>query len=505
MSVRVSTRKRWAGAAAVVLAVALLSFGMRMLAAGIVAGQLQRTADQQLARVETGQPLWQWPLREPRDLVAGRAFGAASIRRVPGGLRIASRDGTPFEIGLPVRRWIDAGDWPLLTLQGNASAPFRLGVSWQPQLGQPMACVAWLDTPVASGTMHVVVDLRRLHWQSIDGADCAAMHRIDVLRLKFHLPARTWMQLDRVSLHATQPMPVPTAAALRLSTDTAIAARQLATANLPRMPWIALPARASAETQLDLRERVWQRWPAALVVTGDTVPVPHDGGATPAWLAWFGALGYLLALIGLAWRQPAQPARRWLELMACLGGPLWLTIGLQLGLHLTMPSLLAFGGALMFAAHAEWRGGRANDWRWLGQPRDWLPPFALLPVALLLIVMAGGSFTAPLASHVVVYLVWASLQQWLILVVALRRLEAARLPVPAVILATATLFALMHTPNGVLMQLCLLAELWWAWCFRRSRALLPIAAAHAACALLLEAGLAGGWLRSLEVSARFFL
>jgi hypothetical protein len=55
------------------------------------------------------------------------------------------------------------------------------------------------------------------------------------------------------------------------------------------------------------------------------------------------------------------------------------------------------------------------------------------------------------------------------------------------------------------MQLCFLAELWWAWCFLRSRRLLPIALAHAGCALLVEAGLVGSVLRSLEVSARFLL
>nr|WP_255436733.1 CPBP family glutamic-type intramembrane protease [Rhodanobacter sp. PCA2] len=91
------------------------------------------------------------------------------------------------------------------------------------------------------------------------------------------------------------------------------------------------------------------------------------------------------------------------------------------------------------------------------------------------------------------------------LAVVLRRLEGGRLPAGLAVLLCALVFALMHTPNGVLMQLCLLAELWWAWCFRRSRALLPVAAAHAACALVVEASLAGGLLRSLEVSARFFL
>ncbi|HMH67437.1 MAG TPA: hypothetical protein VK519_05910, partial [Pinirhizobacter sp.] len=59
---------------------------------------------------------------------------------------------------------------------------------------------------------------------------------------------------------------------------------------------------------------------------------------------------------------------------------------------------------------------------------------------------------------------------------------------------------------GALMQMCFIGELWWAWCYYRGRSLVPIAVAHAACALVLEAGLAGGsYLRSLEVSARFFL
>jgi hypothetical protein len=54
------------------------------------------------------------------------------------------------------------------------------------------------------------------------------------------------------------------------------------------------------------------------------------------------------------------------------------------------------------------------------------------------------------------------------------------------------------------MQFCFVAELGWAWCFLRSRTLLPVALAHAASALILESALAGSTLRSLEVSARFF-
>jgi membrane protease YdiL (CAAX protease family) len=71
------------------------------------------------------------------------------------------------------------------------------------------------------------------------------------------------------------------------------------------------------------------------------------------------------------------------------------------------------------------------------------------------------------------------------------------------VLLTALAFALLHTPNGVLMQLCFVAELAWAWWFLHRRAIFPVALAHAGSALLLQACLAGGILRSLEVSARF--
>ena len=123
----------------------------------------------------------------------------------------------------------------------------------------------------------------------------------------------------------------------------------------------------------------------------------------------------------------------------------------------------------------------------------------------MLVAVSGGHLKPPAPGYVLTYLLWAILQQWLMLAVVLRRLEGGRLSPAVAVLIAALVFALMHTPNGVLMQLCLLAELWWAWCFRRSRALLPVAVAHVACALLVEAGLAGGLLRSLEVSARFFL
>ena len=499
-----TTLRGWLSGAGFALLVALLSFGLRDLAANVTAGHLRRVADRQAALIEQGQPLWRWRLRQPHDLVAGRAFGAADVQRADHGLRIRSRAGTPFELGLPISVMLDPGHWPLLTLRGSADAPFRLGLAWRPRLEQP-ACLAWRESPVAAGALHISIDLRRLRWRVADGSACAAPQRIAMLRLRLELPAGASLRLDDVALRRETPLPLPTRPSLQLSADPAVATRQLADPALPAAPWLALPAAASAETQLALRQRIqWQR-PGALILPHGDAPAATSEPGGHGWLAWIGALGYLLVLAGLAIGSPPQPQRRWLELVGCLAGPLWLVIGLHLGLRLSLPGLLGFTGALLFAAQAEWRQ-RPASWRWLGDWRAWLPPFALLPLVLLLIAGYGGQHaTAPTPGRVLVYLLWAVLQQWLMLAVILRRLEGGRLSPALAVLLTALVFALMHTPNGTLMQLCLMAELWWAWCFRRWRALLPVAVAHAACALLMEACLLGGLLRSLQVSARFFL
>jgi hypothetical protein len=268
-------------------------------------------------------------------------------------------------------------------------------------------------------------------------------------------------------------------------------------------PVFRLPSDSSAEALLSMRDQLRLRWPAAVIApAGVTLRAAvHD--LRPESVNWAICLSYLSVLMGLSLRPSQGSNRLWLDIAACMAGPVWLIAGLQWGMRPSWPGVAAFVGAALYAASLEWRQ-RPHSWHWVGKSwQDWAWPLTLLPVAALLLAFCSQGFKPPLASHVLAYLAWAALQQWIMLAVVMCRLERVLKQPAWIILITAALFALLHTPNGRLMQLCLLAELWWAWCFLRSRRLLPIALAHAACALLVEAGLVGSVLRSLEVSARF--
>jgi len=145
---------------------------------------------------------------------------------------------------------------------------------------------------------------------------------------------------------------------------------------------------------------------------------------------------------------------------------------------------------------------RLPPWGWLARGNASAWPFAAVAVALGLALFAGHKPGWPSFGHLAAYVAWATFQQWLLLAVV-GGLLARALSRPWAVLLTAFAFALLHTPNGLLMQLCFVAELGWAWWYLHHRSLLPVAVAHAASAVVLQAGLAGGLLRSLEVSARF--
>ncbi|WP_266171974.1 CPBP family intramembrane glutamic endopeptidase [Dyella subtropica] len=504
------TFHRVASIAGFALAVALLLLVMHALSRQVTMVQLQREAGRELHALQNHQPLWIWSLRRPPDLVAGHPFGAATAAFDDGRLRITSRDGSPYDLGLPLMQPVDLAHWPLLRLHVESSADGELGLILQAS-EQGATCLATSAAELTQGATELTVDLRKVLWQTVAGERCPSLGVLThMLRLRPHLPTGATLHLRDAALIADPPAPaVDAGAAIELPADLPIAEQRIAQLSLgdrqPATPLFHLPASAAPETWLTLRDRLRQHWPAALIVPAGVALLPSEQGAMPAWFGWTMCGTYLLLLAWLAARPPPGKTPPWLEVAAFMTGPLWLIAGLQWGLHPSIPAVIAFVAALLYAAVIEWRR-RPADWRWLsGSWRDWAWPLAMAPVALGLIAWSGQAFAGPGGRHVLTYLAWATLQQWAALAVVMRRLERLPWPRSVTLLVTATLFALLHTPNGALMQLCLLAELWWAWCFLRSRALLPIALAHAVCALLVESGLTGGLLRSLEVSARFFL
>lgn len=499
-------------AAGFLAAVAVLLWCMAGLANWITRGQLIHQASKTAATLRDSQPPWQWKLRAPSDLVAGRVFGDATVSATTVGLRITSRDGTPFELGLPLPAPIDLAHWPLLRVDARGSGPGLIGLRYQ-SIESAIACSAERAASLSPEAAPPPIDLQALGWRAPDGETCSPPGVVAyMLRLRVSMPAGAVLTVRSVESRPSFPITIPPVID-RQTTDiqwtAAMTVDKQAHASDPTprhgAPVVRLPEGASAETMLLLRDRIRHLWPAAIVVPfGQALP-EHAAPRMPPWLDW-GTCGlYLAWLAWLAVRQRPGVIRPWTEVAAIAAGPLWLIAGLRWAPEPSIPGIAAFAAALVYGGQSEWRR-RPVEWGWWGRSRsDWLYPLLPLPVAAALTLADGHHLLHLQAGHILTYLGWALLQQWAMLALVMGRLERTGLPKAAVILTTAMLFGLLHTPNGALMQLCLLAELWWAWNFMRSPRLIPIAVAHATSALLVEAGLTGHLLRSLEVSARFFL
>ncbi len=475
----------------------MLLFAFREVAARLTARHLTQQAGALQATLQAGRSPWQWRLRSTDDLIAGRAFGAADVTQVPGGLRVVSRDGSAFELGWPIDQGLDLAHWPVLAVERAQGEAASLTVVWQHD--EEPSC--W-SRPFRWQKAVTRIELRRLQWESSGATRCELPSSVKLLRLRVTLPRGAALTLRGATLERATSGPAPSSNELTVDPARWPSQRLALATAADAAPIVPTPPGASAEQMLAWRDRIVAIRPAALVVAAGTaadLPVGRPHSSAAGWLLF---LAYAVALGWLAIR----PAGSWLTLAAATAGPLWVLAGLQWGLRAPVPGALAFAAAIGFAGWTSWRQ-RPHRWHWLGAWRtpSWWLPFALIPAAATLCLLWGQRWTTPLPRHALTYLGWAALQQWLILAFVLPRLEALLPARKWAVLGAALVFAALHTPNGLLMQLCFAAELWWAWCFTRSRSLLPIAVAHAACALTIGAGLAGQGLRSLEVSARFFL
>jgi len=501
LSVAARTRFVWA-LAGYVLVAAVICVALGWLAARITAAHLLDQAQQQWMRVQAGQPLWQWSLHEPRDLIAGRAFGRATVAREDGELLITSEDGAPFEVGLPIAWSLDLRHWPILQLRLQSSAAGTLGLVWQGD--QVPACLALAAHSLTPDMRGLRIDLRSLTWKSAGQGDCTAPGIAQMLRLRVQIPRGASLHLASAELLTTEPLPRLDEVSVDLTAAKDVD-HVAARAQAWPMPLFRLPDGVSAQTMLALRDRLRAHWPAALIVPMGAMPQARPAPSSSLAIMWTACAIYLLVLVWLVLRPLEGPLRPWVDLAGCLLGPLWLVMGLHWGLRPTPLGVTAFAGGLAYALAIE-RHHLPRLWRCPPAAVDWLWPLGMLPIVGLLILFFGHTLRPLLPGHVIAYFAWAWLQQWLMLIVLLRRFEQIVHRPSWAIVPVALVFALLHTPNGMLMQLCFVGELWWVWCYQRSRSVLPIALAHATCALLVESGLAGGGLlRSLEVSARFFL
>ena len=496
---RVRTALTWMGYTLLVL---ILGTALYALAAHITATELSRQARTQQTALETNQPFWQWRLRKPADVIAGRAFGAAQIDSDNDALRAISDDGTPFQLGLPIAWAVDLAHWPILQLQLHTDAAGALGLIWQGPAPAP-ACVAAAGTSLSSDTRLLRIDLRDLQWHTADGASCPSPNVATMLRLDVRIPAHASIYLQHVALLATQPMPQGLVIELPAGNTHDALRRAVQQADSAASPLFMLPPGLSAQSMLAWRDQLRLRWPGALIVPhgyqADSVAVSSE-----RWLDGLLCAFYLLALLALLIRRGETRLRAWLHIAAYLFGPLWLIVELHWAQHAAPAPTIACIAAMLFAVATNWRQ-LPQLWRGSLHLRDWLWPLAMLAVTLILIACNRHGWHSITFTHAVSYLAWALLQQWLMLAVVLRRLEQVLPGKALAVIFTASAFALLHTPNGLLMEFCFAAELWWAWCYLRFDRLVPIAVAHAVCALLVEASLAGGVLRSLEVSGRFFV
>ncbi len=494
-------------AAGAIIAIACIALALHTLAAMLTDAHVGDQALRRTALFAHRQSPWQWELHDRNGLVAQRVFGPAILDTNSGrGLRMTARSRDAYEIGLPLPSPADLGRASVLSVRLHTPHPLAVSVVTRPRLDAP-SCLAALPDP--SHRRHW--NLQSLAWHHSDGRACNAPTRAAMIRLRFRQPPGSTVLLSRVALRLALAARIPDpGTAVRMHGPASAVAAQLKQllGSFPATMWpmVILPPTYSPQQLLHWRDLALQLAPAAIVLPHGWASGHH---ATPpqAWHEgqWLGLALYMLALIALlAWRPPGS-SRLWLDLVAALAGPLWAIAGLHLGSPLDWRQASPLLAGLVYALVAALRTRVPGEWRWIGGWRDYPAPLALLAVAMLLLLAFGHAWSPPSVVRILVYLAWASLQQWLILVFVLRRLE---LVVPArctAIIAVATLFALLHTPNARLMLLCFGAELYWAWCFTRRRTLLPIALAHATGALLVQAALTDGWLRSLGISARYFL
>jgi hypothetical protein len=466
-------------------------------------GQSART----IATLERGDTPYRWMPRGEHDLVAGRLFGTNAYEFDERGLRVEG-NGEAFQIGLPYSGAIDLALYDRLELDAADIAGSQATLVVRETLGGPMR-FALVPAGEAS------IELAGLAWADEFGIAVSTPRRFAMLRVQAQPPkgeafrftaARVLSSRGKVDYAPWTPVK-----------PGAINIAEPAPGVVPRY---RLDTHQTLEAAMAQRDRLLQHAPTALFVLGsDTRDVDetaralaaHDVAAATGSLSdarWPALALYAASLLLLRLRPPRHARlRAALEAAGALAAPFGLVIGGFVGDNPDAWITLVAAVSLAFALSLK-PVDTLRPWRWLGVPAAWIAPLATVVLAVMLAAWGHRGDSGlhwPDRITLLRYLAWVVLQQYLICVVLADRLQRTGLAPRWIAFAAALVFALLHTPNAMLMLATFAGGLVWSAAWVRDRALLPIVAAHVASATILLAGLPPEILRSAEVSARFFL
>lgn len=478
-----------------IVAITLIA-SLQFLAWRQLRAQLVREAFDVLSPLARGDTPFRWRLDDAGVLVGRRVLGDCAFAFEADAL-ILRRGSRQCEVALELRTPLDLRRFDTLTITAAPSLPaFSLQVREQLSSAQHLTDIA----PASAAS----IALDTLPWRLDSGGAAAAPVRAAMLRLRFaDLQSDLRLQEIAVLPRATAGWSLRGAAA---ATWTPLAE---ATSALPsRAPLYVLDGWLRPEAVLHARDQLREREPAAIVVFRDDIPrlaaaietgaLPPSTPGTPFYV------GLCIVMLALARLGPRRSAAAY-QVLAALALPVLLVVGLQIGDDFDRRTWALIGVAVLNVIVLAWIG-TTKPWRWSGTGRAWVLALAAPLIAATVALLFGHvDLRAFPYAALPGYLIWALAQQYLICTVVADRLRVAGMPAEWTVLAAATAFALLHSPNAALMLATFLGGLIWGALWLQERSLLPLAASHALASLLLTSGLPPFWLRSAEVSLRYYL
>jgi hypothetical protein len=449
--------------------IGLVVLGLALLWAisqATVSAYLQADAQAQQQRYAEGLGPFIWPMRSSSELVGGSVHGSNQWQLTAGGLQLrVSAEGATVALHLH-GRLLSTAQLDTLHLQLHANSKVSLDVLLSSADGESLTSQANLSIPEGGGQFAIalptamVSNQLRLYFR----ADSTASLRLQTV----------WLSAERCAAPPCQPPTQTLLPAARV--ETLLLARDAGLAEAPQSLWL------SAFPNLP-------GWPALIRTPPlSDIGLPLLAISLSGWALWLR-------------RSCSRPV---VELIAVLGP---IVLALLLGwpnvdravVHWFLP-LMSFSAAIVFG------DCETRRFSWLGDFLAWrayLRPTLAMTTVLIVVALAQNSLRWPAIDDVLRYVLWAAVQQLLLIRFVAPRVVMITQSRTELALTCGFLFALLHLPNFSLALLTAMAGAWWAVIGHHHRALLPALTSHAVLGLLVVAALPPNWLRSAEVGIRF--